>query len=38
MGLKLKERTQEVILETKAEYINQDFSHSDLQGAMAHGG
>jgi hypothetical protein len=34
MGLKLKERTQEVILETKAEYINQDFSHSDLQGAI----
>lgn len=34
MGLKLKERTQEVILETKAEYINEDFSHSDLQGAI----
>ena len=34
MGLKLKERTQEVILETKAEYINQDFSDSDLQGAI----
>ena len=34
MGLKLKERTQEVILETKAEYINPSFSHSDLQGAI----
>ena len=34
MNLKLKPRTQEVILETKAEHINEDFSHSDLVGAI----
>ena len=34
MKLKLKERTQEVILETKAEHINEDFSHQDLIGAI----
>ena len=34
MNLKLKPRTQEVILETKAEHINEDFSHEDLVGAI----
>lgn len=34
MGLKLKPREQEVILETKAEHINEDFSHMDLVGAI----
>ena len=34
MKLELKPRTQEVILETKAEHINEDFSHEDLVGAI----
>ena len=34
MGLKLKPREQEVILETKAEHVNEDFSHMDLVGAI----
>jgi hypothetical protein len=34
MGLKLKPRESEIILETKAEHINEDFSHSDLVGAI----
>ena len=34
MHLKLKPRTQDVILETKAEHINEDFSHQDLVGAI----
>jgi uncharacterized protein YjbI with pentapeptide repeats len=34
MHLDLKPRTQEVILETKAEYVKADFSHQDLQGAI----
>ena len=34
MGLKLKPREQEVILETKAEHTNEDFSHMDLVGAI----
>ena len=31
---KLKPREQEVILETKAEHVNEDFSHMDLVGAI----
>jgi len=34
MRLTLKERTQEVILESKAEHIKEDFSHQDLVGAI----
>jgi hypothetical protein len=34
MNLKLKPREQEVILETKAEHVNEDFSHNDLVGAI----
>ena len=34
MKLKLNPRTQEVILETKAEHANEDLSHEDFVGAI----
>eukprot|EP00854_Cymbomonas_tetramitiformis_P005374 gene5374-6521_t len=34
LGLELKERTQEIILESNAEHDGEDWSHEDLTGAI----